>query len=166
MKPRPTSEPRSNPGYPSRREFIRQFGVVAATGLGALALPRADAGDLRGTPKPPKAAVPKGKAAFCAKTCTKEIDTQVALLSNDDFKIRKKATAKLIAIGKAEGKGKTVAAKQRQLVLKKMDALKKAKDPEVTQRAKAVILALSPPKKIAVPRQPIEMEGDIVEIFE
>jgi hypothetical protein len=165
MKPRPTVD--SEPAYPSRRKFIQTFGAIAAgAGLGALSMSPALAGErLPGEPPIPRKPVQK-KMAFCAKTCGKEIDKLVLLLSDDDFRKRKQATQKLIAIGKGVGRDKKVAAQMRQLILSKMTKLKNAKDPEVAQRAKAVILAVSPPKKNVIPRRPIAIKGDVAEIID
>jgi hypothetical protein len=162
MKTKPTRTRESEPAYPTRRDFIQRIGMVAVgAGLGVLALPPAQANDLRGNPKMPKAGPSKDKAktAFCAKTCGKEIDAQIKLLGNDSFKIRTQATAKLIAIGKAEGEEKKVAEQKCALVVARMKLLKKAKDPEVAQRAKSIIVALTPPKP--PPPPPIRHRGKV-----
>ena len=158
LQPRATHG-QPSPDYPSRRNFIRCVGAVAAgVGLGALALPPAEADDLRGAVAAPLKE-PAKRTAFCAKTCGKEIDAQVKLLSNVSFKVRKQATAKLIAIGKAEGEEKKVAEQKCALVVARMTPLKKAKDPEVAQRAKSIIVALTPPKP--PPPPPIRHKGKV-----
>ncbi len=160
MKPKP--KPKSKPDYPSRREFIQRIGMVAVgAGLGVLALPPAQANDLRGDPKMPKAGSSKDKAktAFCAKTCGKEIDAQIKLLGNDSFKIRKQAAAKLIAIGKAEGEEKKVAEQKCALVVARVKTLKEAKDPEIAKRAESIILALTPKPPPVRPVHPRVSKG-------
>jgi hypothetical protein len=163
---RPSAKNRDEkPGYPNRREFLHRIGAVAAgVGLGALAVPPAAAGErLRGKPTMPGRGTVKDKKAFCADTCGKEIDAQIKLLGSKDFKIRRQATAKLVAIGKAKDEDKKVAAQKRALVLAKLEKLRAAKDPEIAQRAKAIILAVNPPKKkIVAPRQRVELIGDIM----
>ncbi len=167
MKPKPVRQTQQ-PEYPDRRRFIRHVGLVAAgAGLAAVALPSvlADPPPLAGTPpvrpKPEKEKDGK-KAVFCAETFGKDVDKLAKQLGSDDFKVRKQATAKLIAFGKGDGKNKAVDAKRKAIVIQKMNALQQAKDPEVAQRAKEIVLALTPEKKVrAVPERPIQLKGDV-----
>ncbi len=147
------------PDYPNRRDFLGLIGMAA---LAVPATAMAGAPRIAGGLRAPTKKVDK-KKAFCAETCSKEVDTQIKLLGSTDFKVRKQATAKLIAMGKADGEDKKVAAQKRALVLAKLEKLRAAKDPEIAQRAKAIILAVNPPKKkIVAPRQRVELIGDIM----
>ena len=152
MKPEAKKTP-SQPHYPSRRDFIQRLGMVAVgVGLAGLAMPPAAAGELRGRIAAP-VKEPDKKAPFCAKTCSKEIEKLVVLLGSPDFRKRKLATEKLIAIGKGAGKDKNVADQMCDLVVDRMEKLKKAKDPEIVGRAKAIIDALKPKPVVSPPRE-------------
>lgn len=82
-----------------------------------------------------------------------EIDKLAADLGHEDFKKREKATIALIALGKASTKdkeGKEIPNKVvREAVISSMKKFKKAKDPEVKQRAKRILIAISPTQKEA-----------------
>lgn len=80
-----------------------------------------------------------------------QIDDLIGKLGNKDFRVREKATVALIAMGntkKKDAKGKKVTdEKIRKAVVEAVTKLKKHKDPEVKQRAKRIILVLTPPKR-------------------
>jgi len=125
MKPRPVRTKKAE-GYPDRREFL----AALAGGALALALTRS----LRGE-----------SSEGSDTDLKKQIADLAADLGSKNFKKRDVATKELIRIGKGNGRDNDVDAKAKKLVLAEMNALKGHKDPEVSQRVKAVILALAPP---------------------
>jgi hypothetical protein len=145
------------PDYPNRRDFLGIVGI-AALAVPAVAMagaPRIADGMRALTKKVDK------KKAFCADTCGKQIDAQIKLLGSTDFKVRKQATAKLIAIGKAEGVDKKIAEQKRALIISRLQKLKTAKDPEIVSRATSIIKAVTPKKKVVPVRPHVGIAGGI-----
>jgi hypothetical protein len=85
-----------------------------------------------------------------------------AQLGDSKFKTREAATAQLIAIGKAKQKCKASGQEAGALVAASMKGCARHKDPEVRERAKRVLLALTPPVKVRrPPRQILQLDGDV-----
>ena len=139
MNPRPVKAAKAE-GYPDRREFL----AALAGGTIGLALTRS------------ALATSPDKPGVDFKS---QIVHWAAQLGDKDFKKRDVATKKLIQIGKGDGKDTKEDARARKLVLEEMESLRGHKDPEVAQRAKSVVLALSPPP--SPPQPPLGLEGDI-----
>ncbi len=141
MKPKSQSQAPS-PGYPNRREFLNTISRSAVgTGLwlGALRLIGSESEDQD----------PLGKLK-------KEVLTLSKKLGDEDFKVRRAATARLIAIGKGNGKDKALDKQAKEVVLSTMKSVADAsRDPEIRERAKKVVVALTPkPKSESKPSPP------------
>ncbi len=79
-------------------------------------------------------------------------------LGHETFKVRRDATARLIQIGQGRFSEDLEKDEALNLVLKAAKALEKSKDPEVSNRAKQVIDALTPKK----PAQTLDNDGGLV----
>jgi hypothetical protein len=123
-------------------------------------VPRPD-GDPRIEPKPEE--LLKGPMTeIQQKALAALVANFVAKLGDTSFRTREDATLQLIAMGKGGGKCKATDLKRREIVMAGMRGCAKHKDPEVRERAKRVLLALTPPKKVARPPRQVEMiDGDI-----
>jgi hypothetical protein len=171
MKLRPQSSV-EGAGYPTLRQHKRAGGdflrAAAALGLGAAfgTSVFADPPMVAGTPPvptKPKITKPVDLPAVKAEDVAKQVARLTGQLGSEGFKAREAATLKLIVIGKGNGKCATTDLKTRQLVSASMAKCAKHEDPEVRERAKRVILALTPPKKVVRPPQGfVELEGDVM----
>ena len=128
-----------SPRYPTAREFQSRIGNTLAKAVligaaAALAPNIASAKDDENGKETKKEAPAENIGAEIAKLAS--------LLGDDNFEIRKKATERLIAIGKI--KNKKGEAPYKEAVLQAMGKARKSKDPEVAQRAKRIIAALAP----------------------
>ncbi len=130
-----------------RRDFLHLLSGVA---LGVAT------GSLLTQAGPTSSKQPSGK-----ETLAKQVQVLAAKLGNDDFRARRQATATLIAIGKGNGKDNAADAKMKALVLATMEPLKQSKDPEVSQRAKTIITALTPKPKPPTPPRALE---DLIQV--
>jgi len=140
----------SEPGYPDRREFLKVLrGTATGVGLGLVALPligRTSRGDDEESIDEVKARV---------RALAKQ-------LGDKKFVVRKSATKQLIEIGKGGGANKPRDRTVRKIVTSAMtETMASSRDPEVVQRAKAVILAVTPKQAPQPPQSPVELEGDI-----
>ncbi len=164
MKPKLTPTTDSKPAYPSRREFIRRFGLAAASAaLSAVALSCKRQRRLRGTPLPAGiVAAPDGKE-FCQETCANEIDAQIKLLGSKDPKIHDQAVTELIKIAKSGDRDPKVAKQKQELVLAKVKVLETAEDARIAVSAKKITQIVERLlKKTLTPAKPIPLEGDPV----
>jgi len=139
MKLQPTSSP-EYPLYPAmdqyardRRMFLRNMGrFIAGVGFCAVINAAAASGDEE---EDESDVLEKKYGKMVAVLCTQ--------LGDKEFATRKKATTRLIELGKGCGENEHENAVARSVVLEKVEAIEKDDDPEVAARAKAVILALT-----------------------
>ena len=128
-----------SPRYPTAREFQTKIGTTLAKAVligaaTALAPNIASAKDDENGKKTKKEAPAENIGAEIAKLAS--------LLGADKFETRKKATERLIAIGKIKNKkGETP---YKEAVVQAMEKERKSKDPEIAQRAKQIIADLTP----------------------
>ena len=157
MKPLPVKDAVS-PEYPSYgrySECYRRFAVLAVAAMiggSAVCASNLSAQD--------KAAVP-AVTEISVDQAKKLITELAGKLGDQDFNIRQDATMKLIELGKTKDKdGKLVF---KDLVVGEMKKLGDSKDPEVKERSKQVIAALTaeePPKQPVPPR----MKGEMIRV--
>ena len=131
----------NRPKYPTLKTYnSRKFlHIATAVGIGvsAAALPLS----VIGAEKAPTAEEKADKTAE-AKKVKDQIILLAANLGNKDFKERDKATKSLIAIGTKLNKTKN---KELTAVLKaELAKCQKSKDPEMKERAKKILLAITP----------------------
>jgi len=134
------------PEYPTWNEFKTKtfLNIATAVGIGVSAA----AISLESNAEEKKVVEKKTDEATELSKGKDQIILLVANLGHDDFKERDKATALLIAKGKKyeEEKNSVMTA----LLKSELEKCKTSKDPEVKQRAKNILLAITPkpPEKI------------------
>jgi hypothetical protein len=146
-------------------DFLRAavaLGLGAAFGTSALAGQPHVAGGMPVRPKPPVVR-PAGPSAKKTEALAKQVVVLTNQLGSPNFKLREAATVQLIALGRGNGKCKATDLTTRQLVSASMTKCAKHEDPEVRERARRILLALTPPKKVVRPPRPgVELDGFIV----
>lgn len=142
------------PEYPTLNEYKSNkiINVAAAIGIGVSAV--AVSLDLEAGEKKP------AKTKKVEKSKQNNVKDKIILLAanlgHKDFKVREKATHTLITLGKECVKKKDK--KMSELLKSELEKVKSSKDPEVKQRVKKILLALTPPP----PRIPdVPLDGDI-----
>jgi hypothetical protein len=80
-----------------------------------------------------------------AKRLEATIAALSAKLGHKDFEVRRKATADLIKVGKSKTNAGKDDLKARQAVVDAMKKLYKHDEPEVSERARKIVLAVNPP---------------------
>jgi len=149
-------------GYPTldeyrrgRRAFLKKAGAAAMVlGLGS-PLVMSVLGE-----EAEKKVEEKAKE-FSEEDLSKMVAALAVKLGDDDFAVRKNSTCKLISLGKGEKESEKVAKQAREIVVEAMELKQKDDDPEVKERAKAVILALTKKTVEAPPGQQMELDGDV-----
>mgnify|MGYP006305311857 CR=1 FL=1 len=152
-RPKPIAKSTAT-GYPDRRSFLKAIGV------GALAVslwPAVSAGDK--ATEADETASEADKKDDSDTRLKKKIALLAEALGSDDFKQRRNATRELIQLGRGRGKDEAADARVRKLVLAQMEKYKARKDPEVAQRARNIIIALTP--KPSPPPSPPMVKGKI-----
>ncbi len=149
MKPIPKSG-KERGAYPtreehnqSRRQFLQSLGLAGA-GFGLAFAATGAAAD-----EPTR------------KDLVKRIKVLGTKLGDASFKVRRNATRDLLAIARVTSKDKKVDAEARQLVLHEMKVLLKHKDPEIAQRAKQIIVTLTPKPK-PPPEHQVPLKGEVM----
>ena len=150
----------NNPQYPSLNEYRKRkfLHIATAVGIGVSAA----AVSIELDAEENKVSESKATEDNNQKKINEQIILLAANLGHKDFKEREKATASLISMGK-----KFVKDKKTELIdfmKAELAKGKKSKDPEVKERAKSILLAITPPPpKIPAGRLDgeISIAGDI-----
>jgi hypothetical protein len=166
LKPKKCDQERAYPNAMEYNHRMRQvLACLAVAGTGMM-LNEALAEDPKKEVKKDAGAVKKGTPEEAKKLALekvrKEVQANATKLGVTDFRVRREATSRLIAIGSVVEKPAKNAPKKRNqkpvkpyrdIVIQEMVKLSSHKDPEVKERSKLIITALTPkPFRINRPR--------------
>ena len=132
---------KKKPQYPNLNEYkSRKFlNIATAVGIGVSAA----AVSLELDAEEKKVAESKKTENTDHKKVKDQIILLAANLGHDDFKEREKATQSLVAVGQNLKKSKNK--KMTEFLTAELKKCSKSKDPEVKERAKKILLAITPP---------------------